>query len=165
MPCGDVRQVHALAIALIEEGVAALKQRGVHLRQIPTLLIVELVEGQDAVANGGNMHLQWPAGCSRNVGDPGVVAHDDALLGLELGGENVVQEVAARLLVVSLRMLQLLFELRGDEGVRVDLAVRVRERHADFLAMVLEREHLLDAFDVAQFCGTESPRFHNRADS
>ena len=38
VPGSDVRQVHALAVALVEEGVAALQEVRVHGRQGPSAL-------------------------------------------------------------------------------------------------------------------------------
>lgn len=92
-----------------------------------------------------------------------MVAHHDAFAGFELGVHDVLKQVAAGLLVVGLGVLEFLLHLRGDERVAVDLAVRVSEGDADFLAVVLEREDLLDAFHLGDFGGTEGPSLNHGA--
>ena len=162
MPGSDVRQVHALAIALVEERVAALEQCGVHDGQIPAFLVVELVEGEH-VAHRGHMNLERPACRGRHIGDPAVVAHNDALPGLDFGVHEILEQVAAGLLMVGFGLLEFGFHLRCDERIAVDLAVRVRQGDADFLAVVLEREDLLDTLHLGDFGGTERPCFHDGA--
>ena len=160
MPCCDVRQVHALAVALVEERVATLEQGGVHDGQIPAFLIVELVEGEH-VAHRSHMHLEGPAGCGWHVGHPAVVAHDDALPGFDFGVHEILEQVAAGLLMVGFGLLEFGFHLRRDERIAVDLSVRVCQGDADFLSVVFEREDLFDAFHLGDFGGTERPCFHN----
>ena len=162
MPCCDVRQVHALAVTLVEERVAALEQGGVHDGQIPTFLIVELVEGEH-VTHRGHMHLERPTGGGRHVGHPAVVAHDNAFLGFDLRVHQVLEQVSAGLLMVGFGLLEFGFHLRRDERIAVDLAVRVGQGDADFLTVVLEREDLLDTLHLGDFGGTERPCFHDGA--
>ena len=109
------------------------------------------------------MHLERPSCGRRHISHPAVVAHDHALPRIDLGVHQVTQQIAAGALEIRLRMLQLGLQLRRDERVRVDLAVWVGERDADLLAVVLEREHLLDAVDRAQLGRAEGPCLHHRA--
>ena len=91
----------------------------------------QLVEGEH-VAHRSHMHLEGPAGCGRHVGHPAVVAHDDALPGLDFGVHEILEQVAAGLLMVGFGLLEFGFHLRCDERIAVDLAVRVRQGDADF---------------------------------
>ena len=134
----------------------------VHGGKVPALFVVELVEGEH-VAHRGHVDFKGPTGGGRHVGDPAVVAHHDAFAGFELGVHDVLKQVATGLLVVGLGVLEFLLHLRGDERVAVDLAVRVGEGDADFLAVVLEREDLLDAFHLGDFGGTEGPSLNHGA--
>ena len=109
------------------------------------------------------MHFQRPAGGGGHVGHPRVVAHHHALARFDFGVHDVLEQVAAGLAVIGLSVLELGFHLRCDERIAVDLAVRVRQRHADFGPVVLEREDLLDAFRLGDFGGAERPRLDHRA--
>ena len=65
--------------------------------------------------------------------------------------------------MVGFGLLEFGFHLRCDERVAVDLAVRVSQGDTDLLAVVLEREDLLDALHLGDFGGTEGPCLHDRA--
>ena len=58
-------------------------------------------------------------------------------------------------------LLEQLRQARRDERVGVDLPVRMRERHPDLLAAVLEDEDLVDPRG-AESCGAVHPRLHDR---
>ena len=92
-----------------------------------------------------------------------MVAHDDALPGLDFGVHEILEQVAAGLLMVGFGLLEFGFHLRRDERVAVDLSVRVCQGDADFLSVVFEREDLFDAFHLGDFGGTERPCFHDGA--
>ena len=62
--------------------------------------------------------------------------------------ENIADEVAARLVEMLLRQRQFARNARRDERVSVDLAVRVMERNADRLALVLEDEDVSDEVEL-----------------
>ena len=109
------------------------------------------------------MNLERPACRGRYIGDPAVVAHNDALPGLDFGVHEILEQVAAGLLMVGFGLLEFGFHLRCDERIAVDLAVRVRQGDADFLTVVLEREDLLDTLHLGDFGGTERPCFHDGA--
>jgi len=87
------------------------------------------------------------------VGDercPRAVLCDDARAGAAFGSEHVVVEVAARPELVLASRVERSTRARGDEGVGIDLPVRVLEGHADVGSPVLEAEHLLDSRDPRQ---------------
>ena len=109
------------------------------------------------------MHLERPTCGGRHIGDPAVVAHDDALLGFDFGIHEILEQIAAGLLVIGLGMLQLGFHLRRDERVAVDLTMRVSQGNADLLPVVFKREDLFDAVDLGDFGGTEGPCLHDGA--
>ena len=109
------------------------------------------------------MNLERPACRGRYIGDPAVVAHNDALPGLDFGVHEILEQVAAGLLMVGFGLLEFGFHLRCDERIAVDLAVRVRQGDADFLTVVLEREDLLDTLHLGDFGGTERPCLHDGA--
>ena len=92
-----------------------------------------------------------------------MVAHNDALPGLDFGVHEILEQVAAGLLMVGFGLLEFGFHLRCDERIAVDLAVRVRQGDADFLTVVLEREDLLDTLHLGDFGGTERPCLHDGA--
>ena len=92
-----------------------------------------------------------------------MVAHDDALPGFDFGVHEILEQVAAGLLMVGFGLLEFGFHLRRDERVAVDLSVRVCQGDADFLSVVFEREDLFDAFHLGDFGGTERPCFHDGA--
>jgi hypothetical protein len=64
--------------------------------------------------------------------------------------EHVVEQVAPAALPVGRHRAEHPFRDGRDEGIGVDLPVRVGLGHPDLLASVLKTEHLLDVFACAQ---------------
>src|SRR5260370_165881 len=59
---------------------------------------------------------------------------------------------------------ELALQDRRDEGIRVDLTVRVAQRDADLLAAVLEHEDVLHVGEPAQLIGPVTPHFDQVSD-
>jgi hypothetical protein len=78
-----------------------------------------------------------------------------------LGGQEVVEQVVAGLAPVAGAGGQHAVGTRGDVRVRIDLPVRVRERHSDLRAAVLEAVHLLHAGLPGQLGRAVGPGRHD----
>src|SRR5438045_3214595 len=69
---------------------------------------------------------------------------DDPRFVVELLFQNIAQEASSILFVILAAAPKLFFYDRRHERIRVDLPVRVMQRHADGLALVLKNENVLD---------------------
>ena len=108
---------------------------------------------------GASVHLERPARGGRHERGPVVVGRDHPLAGRPLGGEHVGEQVApAGARPRAAGRGQHRPGPRRDERVRVDLPVRVVQRHADLHAPVLEAEDLLDAGQRGQLGGAVGQR-------
>src|SRR5690606_40746603 len=77
--------------------------------------------------------------------------------------QYVTEHVTAVLVAVGASDREHPFGAGRDARIRIDLTVRVMQRHADLLAPVLEREDLLDAVLCRQFGRSIGERFQHGA--
>jgi hypothetical protein len=137
--------------------VDAAQQGEVEARQLVALRVVRRGE-VGHVAMRQHVYLDRPAGGERHERRPVLAAEDDPRrcpLGLQDSLEQVRPE--------AVDGVDQSGGARGDVGVGVDLPVRVVQGHADGLAAVLEREHLLDAGQRGQRGGAIRPRLDHGA--
>src|SRR4030088_1845359 len=129
----------------LEEAVVLLQQA---LQDVSEGLVVFLIQvGQPtAMLDGREMNLIRPAGERGDECDPPLVAKHGSLAGL-LAFDHVAVEAPPGLAHVPYLSIQLPLDDRRHERVRVDLPMRMTERHADHLASILED---VDVSDVGQ---------------
>src|ERR1700686_1071006 len=100
----------------------------------------------------GDMHLVRPPGKWRYERDPVLVAQNCALPSA-LSHEHIAVDAASGLSFVPRAGSQLVLQHRRDEGIGVDLAVRMAERDTDRLAAVFEDVDVADVWQPAQLLG------------
>src|SRR3954463_14878375 len=93
-----------------------------------------------------------------------VAPHHSDALGL-LVRDDVAVDTRASLVVKPRRLLELASWPRWHVREAVDLPVRVVERHADYLALVLENEHVADIGTRAERRVTVGPHVHQPSDA
>ena len=118
--------------------VDAAQDPQIGARELVALVTRQLRE-VGGVAARREVHLDGPARGERHVREPVLGLEHDARPRL-LEVDDALEQVGS----LALDLLQQAGRARGHVGVRVDLAVGVVQRHADLLAAILEREHLLD---------------------
>ena len=124
--------------------------------EVPALGGVE-VRYRGGAAASVDVRLVGEVGVEGDEGDEVLALDDHAAAVFELLGEEVAVEAGARLVPVAAGRFELLFRAGGDEGVGVDLAVRVVQRDAYGLALVLEDEDVLDERQRAELLVSVGP--------
>ena len=146
-------------------GVHAAREAGQHVEvDVDEGVALGVVERRQVghAAQREELDLVGPPAGGGHEGGPVLVGRDHpraAALGLDGLGEQVP---AGGLPVPGHRGEHLLGP-RGDERVGVDLPVRVGQRHPDLLAVVLEREDLLDPLDPRQLRRPLGPHVDDEA--
>jgi len=145
-----------------EEAIVFARDGQEGFGEIVEVIFLHLPE-RGEVGFGRDMDLVRVAGEEGDDGDEGIVLPDETrALGLEairmgrggieaaFEGEPILHERAGVLVEVAAFGFELGFGDGRDERVGVDLAVRVKEGDADFLALVFEDENVFDFGALAQ---------------
>ncbi|OQA62648.1 MAG: hypothetical protein BWY39_01606 [Spirochaetes bacterium ADurb.Bin269] len=134
-----------------------------NLRKVSSLGVIKLAHVV-AVVFRRDEHAVRVVGKERNIGVKGIVFEHDAVAERRFFLIHAANDALARFRVMGARIVQLHLHLLGNPGVRVDLAVGMRHRHADLLALVFERHDVFVHRGNGKRVAAFSPEVHQLAD-
>src|SRR5688500_2659630 len=95
----------------------------------------------------GDVDLVWPSCEERDVRDERVITRDDSPIVVLFFAGNITYQTSPRPIHMLARLLKFPLDLWRDEWVPVDLTVRVVERDANRLALILKDKHIVHEVD------------------
>src|SRR5712691_3727540 len=146
---------HHIRQRAFEKPVVLLQEPLEDSREGLVVVAVE-IEQSATVSPRSQVHLIRPSSEGRHERDPVLVAQDGPLT-LELTLEHVAIQAAAVFAYIPRLGPQLSLEDRREERIRIDLSVRVTQRHADLLATVFEYVDVAHVGEAAQLVGAVAP--------